>query len=692
MISSDFLQGNIIMNGESIAERASEFSKLHLQSIRRLHVTVEVLDQNNKTVDVLQGVSTGGSMNVNGTSLIRRTGSMSFVLFDKLLPNEKSSLWMTNKIRVYTGIDDLSTFEGIATHFCLGTFFITEPSVTISKDNRTITIELQDRMAMWETEQLENKLIIEPETPVSVGIKSLLSVMGETQFAYIEDTLETVPYQIEFAQGSNVLEAIQKLRDLYMDWEAFYDTEGNFVFRKMKMTYDKAIIPHWKFDEESPLLLTFTENFTYKEVKNRVLVYGAMNEKTGLTPKSQADLVPDSLFGANKIGIKKKIIIDAKYTKKEQCEAKSKFELWKSSSLQEKITITTVPVYFLDANHILEVWNPATAEVERYIIDTIGFGLGANEPMNITAHKIYYDDVLLDTHDAKITYLIDMITNKGWLSIPEARIKAYYGLEGDGSKLVVNFEYNQSGGTTAYITGYMGTTTQLLTIDLVDLGEGIGDSGDNPLDSKADYTDRILGHEMLHAVMNNNFGMDKISKLPVWFTEGSAELLHGADERVKVSIVDNGSINDERLSYIIDLGVLMLTDGRWDSASDSYSSSYLIMKYIDKKITTGKDMKAFMNSIKVSTKNGFEALKDAVVANTAFTTYEAFIADFKTNGVNFVKTNMTLNLTGDEVDTGSIGGIDHRGQSPLNAESIFDNSSAVAGLISSGFSVEFDRP
>lgn len=691
MSESRFLSGNVVMNSESVGNVLSDFTFLHLQSIRRLTITVEVLDADNNTVDVLQGLSTGGSLSIANNSLIRRTGTLSFVLFDRLIPKPKSLLWMTNKIRVYAGIDDLRTQDATTTHFCLGTYYITEPSVSIAKDNRSITINLQDRMGRWEDEEFENTIIIEANTPVSEGLKAVLTVMGETEFSMIQKTTEVVPYQLEFAQGSTVIDAIQKLNELYMDWEAFYDTEGKFVFRKMQLSYDRSIAPQWIFDENSPLLLSFDENYTYKGVKNRIIVFGAMDETTGLTPRSQADLVPSSTFGSDEIGIKKSVLVETTLTTKEQCQSKARFELWKSSNLQESITLTSVPIYYLDANHIIELTNPTSKEVERYIVDSITIGLNVSETMSIQAHKVYYDDILIDTQDAKVEYIIDKITNKGWISNPEARILQYYGLKGNGTKLIVNFEYNAIGGTTAYTTGYLGTTTQTLTVDLVDLGSATDDNGDHHT-NKGDYADRIIGHEVTHAVMNSAMGMNKTSTLPTWFKEGSAEFIHGADERLKISIVEDGAINDSMLQYIIDRGVDLLNGGGWIADSDEYSASYLILKYIDKNMKTGKDMKSFMATILNSGSDGATAVKEAIVANTNFTTYQAFVDSFKANGVNFVKTKVTLNLNGDEVDTGSIGGIDHRGTVALNAEDIFDESKAVAGVISTGFVVEFNRP
>ncbi|MEH7207626.1 hypothetical protein V7094_15510 [Priestia megaterium] len=691
MSESQFINGNVVMNGESVGNSLSDFTSLHLQSIRRLTITVEVLDKNNNTMDVLQGLSTGGSLSVDGTSLIRRTGTLSFVLFDRLLPAQNNLLWITNKIRIYAGIDDLRTQNNTTTHFCLGTFYITEPSVSIAKDNRSITINLQDRMGRWEDEEFENTVIIEANTPIAEGLKAILTVMGETEFSEIQSSDLVVPYQLEFAQGSTVIDAIDKIAKLYMDWDAFYDTEGKFVFRKMQLVYDRTIEPQWVFDENSPLMLSFDENYTYKGVKNRIVVFGAMDEKTGLTPRSQADLIPSSTFGSDAVGIRKKVFVETTLTTKEQCQAKSQYELWKASNLQESASIVTMPIYYLDANHIIQVTNPATKEVEKYIVDTIALGLNISETMTITAHKVYYDDIQLDVQDAKVEYIIDKITNKGWLATPEARILQYYGLKGNGTPLVVNFEYNSIGGTTAYTTGYLGTTTQTLTVDLVDLGSATDDNGDHHT-NKGDYADRIIGHEMVHAVMNSAMGMAKTSTLPTWFKEGSAEFIHGADERLKISIVEDEAINDSMLDYIIDRGVDLLNGGGWISDSNEYSASYVILKYIDKNMKSGKDMKSFMASILGSAGDGAQALKDAITLNTTFTTYQAFVDSFKANGANFVKTKITLNLTGDEVDTGSIGGIDHRGTVALNAEDIFDESKAVAGVISTGFVVTFNRP
>jgi hypothetical protein len=694
-VDNSYIKGDIFMRSDDISS-ISNYVDLHLQSVRKLYITVEVIDDKNRTIETIQGLSTGGSLSVSGGSLIRRTGSLSFVLFDNLLPKKGNILWMTNKIRVYAGLERMASNEDV-THFCLGTFFITEPSIDITKDTRSISISLEDNMMRWEQKQLETKMVIEAGTPLNTAVISLMNMLGEWN-TNVEFTTLKVPYTLEFNEGDSILDILTTLRDLYMDWECYYDLNGDFVFKKMNIQREDGEPVVWRFDDElgSDLITTFSETFTYKGVKNRILVIGQMDEQTGITPKSEAFITNlESPFHEDEIGQKSKVIIDSSLGDTIQCDSKARFELFKASTFQEKASIGTIPIYYLDVNDLIEVKNPATNEVERYVIDSISTGLTIEEEMKLSCHKVYYNQFdigsELGDYSESAEIIIDGIENKGWLSLSEQRVSEYLGLEGQGSKLTVRFEYDGLYGVTAYVTGYIGEANQTLTIDLADFESSQGDSGNNG-NGKAEYSDRVLGHEMVHAIMNDSLGISKTSTMPIWFKEGVAEFIHGADERLKLSIVENGLISDTLLNNLVSRSVELLNGASWQSVSDDYSAGYLIVKYLDTKILAGKDMKNIMLSIKQSTKTGDLAIKDSIVENTEFLTYQDFVSNLSTHLANHVKYNVTLNIGSDEVDTGSIGGSDHRGTVDLNAEAIFDNSLATSGLSATGFNVEFIRP
>ena len=674
----------------------SNYASLHLQPVRGLAVTVEVLDKDLRQLDTIQGIATGGNISVSNSSLIRRTGSLSFTLFDYLLPQKQSLLWITNRIRVYAGLQDLTSSEGQYTHFCLGTFYITEPSVSISNDNRSISIELQDNMMRWEQEELENKLVIEAGAPLHSAVQSIMRSFGEWN-VLVDFTDLTIPYKLEFNEGESLVNILTQLRDLYMDWECFYDVDGTFIFRKMQIQRPDGEPVAWSFKGSADLITSFKESFAYSGVKNKVVVVGAMNERSGITPKAEAKIANvESPFHENEIGVKKTVITENSYGTIQQCDSRARYELFKMSNFQEKIDISSLPIYFLDGNDIIEVMS-SNGKLSKYVIESIGFGLGIGDEMSISAYKLYYDNA--DDIESSLegvreiaNRVIDGIKNKGWLSLSEQRIYDYYGLAGNGNKLFIEFEKGARYGTTAYVTGYLNETRQTLTIDVADFDSSIdSDSGDTGA-GKAEYSDRILGHEIVHAVMNDAFTVNKTRLMPAWFKEGASEFIHGADERLKLSIVENGVISDAKLDNLVDMAVKMLKDDYWDGKSDSYSAGYVIMKYLDKKLVGKKNMKTLMNSIRLSTKSGSIALKESIVENTSFSTYNEFVLDVQGNLKEFITTKITLNLDGDEVDTGSIGGSDHRGTSPLNAEDVFDNSKAEVGVMLKNFEVIINMP
>ncbi|EEF24154.1 conserved hypothetical protein, partial [Ricinus communis] len=113
----------------------------------------------------------------------------------------------------------------------------------------------------------------------------------------------------------------------------------------------------------------------------------------------------------------------------------------------------------------------------------------------------------------------------GWLSAAEDMVQQYYGLQGDGSTMKIDLDTTDGkNGVLASVTGASGLGNDVtLNIDMADFNDiSTPDGGTGPV-----YDDRVIAHEMVHAIMLHSTGMN----LPQWFIEGTAELIHGADER-----------------------------------------------------------------------------------------------------------------------------------------------------------------
>jgi flagellin len=233
-----------------------------------------------------------------------------------------------------------------------------------------------------------------------------------------------------------------------------------------------------------------------------------------------------------------------------------------------------------------------------------------------------------------------------WLATAEKLVLDEYGLEAEGSEgLDVKMESGGAGGVAAYVSYQYGADGKAinmsLTVDVDDFQPG-KDTFDGTNGGTAPfYADRIIAHEMVHAVMASTLDTRKMS---TWFKEGASELIHGADERVQGDL-DRGYTAQQLVDFA--------ADGGWASDSEHYSGAYLAAKYLDSKVAGG--MKAFMGTLNTqSDLNDLDPFDTAIKA-AGYADEADFLADFKLNGANFAGYGVTPGYAG---DTGSIGGGD----------------------------------
>jgi flagellin len=252
--------------------------------------------------------------------------------------------------------------------------------------------------------------------------------------------------------------------------------------------------------------------------------------------------------------------------------------------------------------------------------------------------------------DARTRRVIDGLKT-GWLGSAEEMVKKYYGIEGDGATLKLNLATTDgawnvlasvSGSTES--NGKVGTLS--LNLDMADFGGGTtADGGAAFL-----YNDRVVAHEMVHAIMDRSMNM---VSLPKWFTEGTAELIQGADERLANAIAGGG--------------VAAVVSGA--AASDpSYEGAYAASRYLhDKLKEAGVEggMKGLMTYLHEHQSANLDAALNAVT-NGTIATASAFMTDFQANGATFITTRMNLA----NADTGAIGGLDADGGPVRNAKDV----------------------
>lgn len=667
---------------------------VHMHPIRNLEITIQVLDERTQEViETITGKADSGDVNMDSNSLIRRTLSLTMSVDPDLFPKPDSLMWFGKILRVYAGLTDM-TENDRQLNFLLGTFWLDEGGYSIDDGASTLDFSLSDKMTKYEDVETEYAIIIPQGVPIDEAIRLVMESVGETEFGEMQvlNRNYVVPYTLEYGIGENVMSIIEEVRDLYMDCVCGYNIKGQFEFKKLNIQRQTDVAePKFQFDanasDRADLTLSFDESYNLKEIRNRIIVYGGTNELTGMTPRGEVRITdPDSPFNIDAIGERKKIMIEDGLFTNDQCVSWGRYHAWKLSNFQEVANIDTVPIYILDAHDIIEVTHPYTGKIERYMIDDFSLGLGVDETMSITAHKLYY--VTLE-YGEEVVELIQHfengIYNWGWLSLGEQRIHEAFNMSGSGeATLTVRFIDNVLGGMQASVTSYDTTKNQTMLIDLADFSglDPTSPSGDNGR-STGDYADRVLGHEMFHAVINDYLGHSKVLGIPLWFNEGMAEFLHGARERFSVSYID---LNDEdKKQAMIDRASDMF-DGLWAGDNNDYAVAYMMAIAIYE-AQTSQEWDGMFQRLRESENISLNFLYKLLPnLGTSHVEIKSILLNTMRNmdvwGKLFDKT---------EVDTGSVGGeyFMNLYGTPLTAETVFNNADATIDSI--GFNLRIER-
>jgi len=268
---------------------------------------------------------------------------------------------------------------------------------------------------------------------------------------------------------------------------------------------------------------------------------------------------------------------------------------------------------------------------------------------------------------------------QGWLSNAEKLIQQYYGIKAGGNPIKIELTTfsDGAGGTLARVSGSVpanGTASNItLQVDMQDFTPPNPPNGG----SAPFYDDRVLAHEMTHAVMYATMNVGSMfTNNQQFFLEGTAELMHGADERVAADIAAGGG-GAGGITAIMNKVAGWGTS--WDGSSAAYSAAYEGMRYLDSKIKAAggggiKDITSYLAADATRTLD--QALQNA--SSGAFTGVADFKTQFTADGQAFIQAQLTAGTLTD-ADTGAIGGANTSGGPVRNAASVIDDSANRSG-------------
>ena len=269
---------------------------------------LRVINREKNTVCTITGYYISGGVEIDETSNIRRTANVTMTVFNDDLTN-LAYLYMNYYIRLYEGIEDNDTME--VTWYLQGTFIINQSSIKFNKDTKALSFTLSDLMTDLTGDRAgvlhAFSSIAKNSQRIDTVMKNVLKICGVTDYDitpicvtrksfnfWDEKQSEKdflVPYDLEFSTGVTAYDILDKLVNLYPNWEMFFDLDGKFICQRRVTEEDNSYVV---MDDENFKGLIISENISidWNKVKNVVEVWG----KNGNYYGEAHDKNPESPF------------------------------------------------------------------------------------------------------------------------------------------------------------------------------------------------------------------------------------------------------------------------------------------------------------------------------------------------------------------------------------------------------------
>lgn len=251
-----------------------------LQQNKIIYMKVELLNKDYLTLEELQGNIIDGNLSVDAESAIRRTLNLTLHVSDSTFAvGEDSKVWLDKIIRVYIGFLHVRTNK--IKWYNLGLYMINNNSYRYDISANNLSMSCSDLMANFTGDR--NGVIQSLNTTISTGsnirnaIISSIRQFSKIIINYIVSMDEkNVPYDLQFPTGSTIYNVIEKLRDLYVGYETFFDTEGKFVCQKIPLGLNDPVVLNDSLLH--PLIISEDTSINFNDVKNVTEIWGKLLE------------------------------------------------------------------------------------------------------------------------------------------------------------------------------------------------------------------------------------------------------------------------------------------------------------------------------------------------------------------------------------------------------------------------------
>lgn len=226
------------------------------QGEQEIRLKVELLNQNFKTLDSLEGYVVNDKFSQDSESLQRRSYSCDLKVLNStfIIGNDKK-IWLDKRIRIFYGVKSIR--ENQIIWYQLGIFCYISMKYINTGTDRTLSLTCGDLMSLYDgtlNGQLHGKgstpnapdyavknLLIPAGEDIRLSIIGVLKSAGINKYI-VEDIGKPVPYDLTFSTGATYADVWTKIRDLYDSWEFYFDVDGTFVWRRVPTGLQEPVV------------------------------------------------------------------------------------------------------------------------------------------------------------------------------------------------------------------------------------------------------------------------------------------------------------------------------------------------------------------------------------------------------------------------------------------------------------------
>ena len=297
--------------------------RMVLQPKLEIHMRFEIYDRKDNYVNTIGGYVTSGTGTIDAESDVRRTFSINLVpdYKSKLIIDEQGYIWIDKFIYIYIGLEDLR--NGEIREWKFGKFVFTNTNTTYDPVSNQMSINCSDLMAFLDGskngelgqykisfpayEENEEGIPTKYNT-IRAAVIDTVSQLGRINDIEVDDigeynamplynenyreyryetmqplangdmqeTWNTIPFDQEFTSGTTVLNIITTFRDLYPNYEAYFNENGTFCMNMIPSGDEDPVIIEDEFFQE--IYISENTSFDMTQVRNVSHVWGQVIE------------------------------------------------------------------------------------------------------------------------------------------------------------------------------------------------------------------------------------------------------------------------------------------------------------------------------------------------------------------------------------------------------------------------------